>query len=652
MAETGPIGQGRTPSEASVFIMSIQAPGFGTGKNSYLPDSKRQLRAAQYLRMSTEHQNFSTANQVRAIAAYAEARNIEIVRTYADEGRSGLVIKRRVALQQLLRDVVGGTADFDIVVVYDVSRWGRFQDPDEAAHYEFLCKQAGIAVRYCAEPFENDATPMAAIMKALKRAMAAEFSRDLSVKVFAGLIKIIESGYHSGAPPAYGLRRVLVRRGQRTRWLEPGEIKELGSDRIVLVHGPKDEVETVRWIFERFVHDGWGLSWIADQLNIEGRPSPKGGQWAYATIRHMLGNEIYIGNRVWAKTDTKLQQPKRLVPPDRWIRKDQAVAPIVSREIFAEARRLIASSTVGLSNDEVIRRLQVLFAREGMLSHALIGAEDGLPTGTAIAQRFGSIDRAYALAGYVPRGSYRYASTTRLMRRLEDDAVLAISGTLDAASTPCAVHDRVWLTVGEGISLRVRAARPGLAKESGTRTWRMALTMAQRGDWTLVIRPDLERGDVFDFYLMPFWGFVLSRFDVGVDNGAKVDAFRLPDLPSVCAAIRDLRPPPPKESLRKGWSKYARLRQHLSERPEFEFEMTIDEIETLLGKPLPPSAVDHTWWENGKEERYRSAQAKAWMGAGCRAFFRGGTVLFSRDPERRRARGSSASAAKPAERIS
>lgn len=40
--------------------------------------------------------------------------------------------------------------------VYDVSRGGRFQDTDESAHYEFLCRRAEIAVPYCAEQFEND----------------------------------------------------------------------------------------------------------------------------------------------------------------------------------------------------------------------------------------------------------------------------------------------------------------------------------------------------------------------------------------------------------------------------------------------------------------------------------------------------------------
>jgi hypothetical protein len=90
------------------------------------------LRAAQYVRMSTEHQQYSTHNQSDTIRDYAERRGIEIVRTYADEGKSGLSIGGRTALQRLIADVEGGAADFEVILVYDVSRWGRFQDADES----------------------------------------------------------------------------------------------------------------------------------------------------------------------------------------------------------------------------------------------------------------------------------------------------------------------------------------------------------------------------------------------------------------------------------------------------------------------------------------------------------------------------------------
>lgn len=67
-----------------------------------------------------------------------------------------------------------------MILVYDVSRWGRFQDADESAHYEYICKRAGIQVAYCAEQFENDGSPVSTIVKSLKRAMASEYSRERS----------------------------------------------------------------------------------------------------------------------------------------------------------------------------------------------------------------------------------------------------------------------------------------------------------------------------------------------------------------------------------------------------------------------------------------------------------------------------------------
>jgi hypothetical protein len=127
------------------------------------------VRAAQYVRMSTDHQQNSTENQAAVIAEYARRHHIEIVRTYADEGKSGLRLEGRDQLQRLIADVEGGTADFEVVLVYDVSRWGRFQNADESPYYEYICKRAGIAVHYCAEHFANDGSPVSTVVKGVKR---------------------------------------------------------------------------------------------------------------------------------------------------------------------------------------------------------------------------------------------------------------------------------------------------------------------------------------------------------------------------------------------------------------------------------------------------------------------------------------------------
>ena len=142
------------------------------------------FRAAEYVRMSTEHQKYSTENQADAIHSYAKSHNMEIVQTYSDAGKSGLRIEGRNALIQLIDDVETGQANFNTILVYDISRWGRFQDADESAYYEYICRKNGISVHYCAEQFINDGSPIATIVKSVKRAMAGEYSRELSAKVF------------------------------------------------------------------------------------------------------------------------------------------------------------------------------------------------------------------------------------------------------------------------------------------------------------------------------------------------------------------------------------------------------------------------------------------------------------------------------------
>src|SRR5262245_57079939 len=117
-----------------------------TSTNATTSAAQPAIRAAQYIRMSTEHQQYSTENQADVIREYAGTRGYEIVKTYADEGKSGLRIQGRAALSALLQDVVAGAAGFQAVLVYDVSRWGRFQDTDESAYYEHTCKRAGIRV--------------------------------------------------------------------------------------------------------------------------------------------------------------------------------------------------------------------------------------------------------------------------------------------------------------------------------------------------------------------------------------------------------------------------------------------------------------------------------------------------------------------------
>ena len=78
-------------------------------KGTSLAKRSKVLRAAQYVRMSTDYQRYSIQNQAAAIAAFAQQNNLAIVRTYMDEGRSGLRIRGRPGLIKLIDDVCTGS---------------------------------------------------------------------------------------------------------------------------------------------------------------------------------------------------------------------------------------------------------------------------------------------------------------------------------------------------------------------------------------------------------------------------------------------------------------------------------------------------------------------------------------------------------------
>ncbi len=166
-------------------------------------------------------------------------------------------------------------AEFEYILVYDVSRWGRFQDVDESAYYEHIFRSAGIKVIYCAEQFANDGSPLAAILKVIKRSMAAEFSRELSVKVFAAQSRFAALGFKQGGGAGYALRRQSVR-------VDGGVVEELGygapkgavTNRVTLVPGPTREIAVLRQVYRWYVVKGTGDTQIAALLNARGaRPS-------------------------------------------------------------------------------------------------------------------------------------------------------------------------------------------------------------------------------------------------------------------------------------------------------------------------------------------------------------------------------------------
>ena len=459
------------------------------------------VRAAQYVRMSDEAQQYSIDNQKAAIQEYASRHGFMIVKTYADVGKSGVVAKNRTALRELLKDVVGGAADYRAVLVYDVSRWGRFPNNDEAAHYEFLCYSSGIPLHYCAELFANDGTASSSLLKALKRSMAAEFSRELGDKVFRGKTRIVQMGFWVGGAPGYGFRRLMVSStGKPKQVMKPGEQKSLMTDRVILIHGPRKELEGVRAIFS-MAADGNGPSAIARELNRRGI-THGGGPWIHQAVRDIVRNPKYMGCNVWNRHSQRLRGPLVPVEPRFWVKKQLAFPPIVDQEAFDRAQ-------VGLpvprrwTDEEILKRIRRLLKAKGRLSETLLQNARGMPSTVTLHNRFGTYRQLYERVGYdIGAEDIHNGAQSERSMKLRHSLVNAIKELFPehVAVTHLPKKSRSILWIDNTFMVSVLLCRT--KQKHGKLCWAVDPNPAERGCITLLCTMNSRHDRVIDYFAL------------------------------------------------------------------------------------------------------------------------------------------------------
>jgi DNA invertase Pin-like site-specific DNA recombinase len=406
--------------------------------------------------MSTEHQQYSTENQSEAIATYATLHGMVIVRTYADHGRSGLNLAQRDGLLALLDDVANKRNDFSVVLVYDISRWGRFQDADESAYYEYILKKAGIRIHYSAEQFANDGSLISVLFKALKRIMAAEYSRELSAKVFAGQSRLTELGFRQGGTAGYGLRRQLVDRdGSPKGTLRFGERKSIHTDRVVLVPGPEEETAIVASIYASFVNLGKGESEIAADLNSKGFKTNRDQPWTRTSVHRVLTLPQYCGMNVFNRRSFKLKTKLVRNPREMWIICERAFDPIVSTEEFQKAQAIIENRYRCWSDQKMLDGLKTLLKTSGRLSRQLIDESDLLPASATYFNRFGGLEHAYSLVGW--HYDERIVTTRRALQNRREVIVQSIVSKVEGSGASiCESTERGLFIVNEMLTVSIR----------------------------------------------------------------------------------------------------------------------------------------------------------------------------------------------------
>ncbi len=464
------------------------------------------IPAAQYVRMSDETQEYSILNQKAAIQEYAASHNFEVVKTYADAGKSGVIASNRAGLKELLKDVVGGNPCYKAILVYDVSRWGRFPNNDEAAHYEFLCSSSGIPLHYCAEQFANDGTASSSLLKALKRSMAAEFSRELGEKVFRGKSRLVRLGFWVGGAAGLGYRRMMVSgSGVLKQILKAGEHKSLTTDRIVLVLGPPREIELVREMFSMAI-SGLGCTAIARDLNNRKKVKPNGKLWGCRDISNIVTNPKYAGCNVWYRGTQPMRGKRSLVESQLWVKKEGAFPAIVDCKIFNQAQAALPKrADTYWSDKEIVRKLRRLLSTKGYLSESLIVKTAGMPATTTLRSHFGNYKRLYDAVGYqfLAQDNYRGRSaepSMRLRRNLMKRLSALFAGHVNVKTLPYSTRSILEIdhTFMVSVLLCVSYKRPECR-----RCWIVVPRRREIQNITLLCKLNPARNRIASFHLLP-----------------------------------------------------------------------------------------------------------------------------------------------------
>ncbi|HHA1866770.1 TPA: recombinase family protein [Enterobacter hormaechei subsp. xiangfangensis] len=506
-------------------------------------DKNHKVRVAQYLRMSTDHQQYSLHNQSEYIKDYAEKNNMEIAYTYDDAGKSGVSIIGRHSLQQLLSDVEQKKIDIQAVLFYDVSRFGRFQNSDEAAYYSFLFERNGVDLIYCSEPIPTKDFPLeSSVILNIKRSSAAYHSRNLSEKVFIGQVNLIKLGYHQGGMAGYGLRRLLVdENGIAKEILGFRKRKSIQTDRVILIPGPKNEIKIVNSIYDLFIDDNMPEFIIAERLNEQNIPAENGTLWTRAKIHQILTNEKYIGNNIYNKTSSKLKSRLVKNPKNEWVRCDKAYKPIISKKKYNKAQEIIQLRSVHLTNEELLEKLKQKLESNGKLSGFIIDEDDTGPSSSVYRTRFGGLLRAYTLIGYKPEHDYSYIQINEALRSFYSGIIEDFKGEI--LKSNCYIDEYKYapmLYINDELLISVLITKCTPMK-SGKLRWRVRFDNSQKADITIVIRMDSQNISPLDFYIIPKIENEYSKMCMTETNNIRLDLYRFDNLDKLLQIITRMK---------------------------------------------------------------------------------------------------------------
>jgi hypothetical protein len=309
-----------------------------------------------------------------------------------------------------------------------------------------------------------------------------------------------------------------------------GEKKSLQTDRVILVQGPEEEVKNIQWVYQMFIREGRGEREIAETLNARGILTDLGRPWTRGTVRQVLINEKYIGNNVYNRRSFKLKKKRVVNTPDMLVRREGAFQPIISQEDFYTAHGIILARARRLTDDEMLDRLRTLLAKHSLLSSFLIDSAEEMPASSAYRTRFGSLLRAYQLAGYRPDRDYSFLEINRTIGRLHlqlfDDVLRQLGAvgahvTRDVATNLLLINGEYTASM---VLSRCRQTTGGLLR------WLVQIDRTLVPDITILVRMDATNQQPADYYLLPIMDIAAPKLLLCESNGVHLDTYQFDNL--------------------------------------------------------------------------------------------------------------------------
>ena len=254
--------------------------------------NRDKVKCYIYTRVSTALQvdGYSLDAQRETMRKYADFQNMEIVREYSDEGHSGKNIRGRQEFVRMLNDIEDGKDEVSFVLVFKLSRFGR-NAADVLSSLQ-LMQDYGVNL-ICVEDNIDSSKEAGKLLISIIAAVAEMERENIRVQTMAGRMQKAKEGKWNGGFAPYGYA------------LENGEL--------VIA---EDEAETVRMIFDRYIHTDDGVRGVANYLNNHGhkkkiRQNGTIPGFSDHFVKKVIDNPIYMGKIAYGRRRTEKKNGTR-----------------------------------------------------------------------------------------------------------------------------------------------------------------------------------------------------------------------------------------------------------------------------------------------------------------------------------------------------